>query len=68
MGAQGLEPWTYGLKGRCSAKLSYTPGYGIRIIALFLSFVQREFLKFGFWGQKGVVRKNFQKIQKKVFA
>ena len=22
----GLEPKTYGLKGRCSAKLSYTPG------------------------------------------
>jgi hypothetical protein len=22
--AQGFEPWTLGLKGRCSARLSYT--------------------------------------------
>ena len=23
----GIEPTTYGLKGRCSTDLSYTPGY-----------------------------------------
>ena len=27
LGALGLEPRTYGLKGRCSTVLSYTPKY-----------------------------------------
>ncbi len=26
VGPQGFEPWTLGLKVRCSAKLSYRPG------------------------------------------
>ena len=32
--AQGFEPWTLGLKGRCSARLSYTGGSGPGYLAI----------------------------------